>query len=101
MLCASRIYLNTVIFNSIYYPYIRILTIYVCVYGTLRAVTNTYLFLQYSIMHFYKYSNTFDNTLFYIYVSLLYICVRYASRFALLLTYFAIFSLCFSISTVI
>ena len=101
MLCALRIYLNTVIFQFyIIHACIRILCyIHLPAWSASRC-HKYFLICCTFFMPFYKYSNTFDSTLFYIYVSLLYICIQYASRlfYYLLICYILV---CFSISTVI
>ena len=86
MLCALRINLNTVIFQFyIMHVCIRILCyIRLPVWSASRG-QKYFLICCIFFMHFYKYSNTFDSALFYIYVSLLiYICIQYASRFVFL-----------------
>ena len=72
MLCALRINLNTVIFQFyIMHVCIRILCyIRLPVWNASRG-HKYFLICCIFFMHFYKYSNTFDSTLFYIYVSLL------------------------------
>ena len=103
MLCSLRLNLNTVIFKFyIIHVCIRILYyIRLPVWNASRG-HKYFLICCTFFMPFYKYSNTFDSTLFYIYVSLLYIHTQMV-RFAFCsITYlFAIFSLCLSISTVI
>ena len=103
MLCSLRINLNTVIFKFyIIHVCIRILYyIRLPVWNASRG-HKYFLICCTFFMPFYKYSNTFDSTLFYIYVSLLYIHTQMV-RFAFCsITYlFAISCLCFSISTVI
>ena len=50
MLCSLRINLNTVIFNFLFCMYAYVFfAIYVCLYGALRAVTNTLLFAVFSL----------------------------------------------------
>ena len=88
ILCALRIYLNTVIFKFyIIHACIRILCyIHLPAWSASRC-HKYFLICCTFFMPFYKYSNTFDSTLFYICILTIYIRRRYASRFALLLTY--------------
>ena len=80
-----RINLNTVIFKFyIIHVCIRILYyIHLPAWSASRC-HKYFLICCTFFMPFYKYSNTFDSTLFYIYVSLLYMC---AERCVLFITY--------------
>ena len=86
ILCSLRINLNTVIFQFyIIHVCIRILCYIRLPVRSASRGHKYFLICCIFFMHFYKYSNTFDSALFYIYVSLLiYICIQYASRFVFL-----------------
>ena len=102
MLCSLRINLNTVIFNFLFCMYAYVFfAIYVCWYGALRAVTNTLLFVVFSVCI------SMSTVILLIVLFFLYLCTltiyMHTVRFAFLFYYLLIccILLCFSISTVI